>query len=97
MSIAEIKLAYKDLKNHVFSHVLVSSDEDTLFDDARLEQWAKDLVKKYTGNENSPMVPEGYSVYGEFGNTHRRACKVQVLYYPLPPPLNSFSKMVTPF
>jgi hypothetical protein len=76
MSIREIRKAYKDLKEHVFSHVVAPTDNDPLFDEERLERWAKALVQKYTGDENSRMIPASDHEYGEFGNIRCKGCKV---------------------
>jgi hypothetical protein len=76
MAISEIKLAYKNLKEQVFSHFVAQTGDKPLFDETRLEGWAKALVKEYTGDENSPMIPERNSPYGKFGNIHRKGCDV---------------------
>jgi hypothetical protein len=76
MSISEIKLAYKDLKEQVFSHIVAKTSNDPLFDEKKLESWAKKLVLKYTDDENSKMIPEENSRYGKFGNVHRKGCAV---------------------
>jgi hypothetical protein len=76
MPISKIKLAFKDLKEQVFSHVVAKTSDGSLFDETKLEAWAKALVKKYTGDENSKMVPEENSPYGKFGNVHGKGCNV---------------------
>lgn len=73
MSIGEMKLAYKGLKENVFNHIAAKTYNDPLFDELRLEQWAKDLVKVHTGDENSKLIPDKAS---GFGNKNRKGCKM---------------------
>lgn len=76
MSIGEMKLAYKQLKEQVFNHIAAKTYNDPLFDEQRLEKWAKDLVKEHTGDENSKLIPDKASEHGEFGNKNRKGCKM---------------------
>lgn len=72
MSISAIKKAYKGLKDNVFGHITAKTEKEPLFDSQRLEKWAKKIVKMYTGNEDSEMIPEGEG----FGNINNRGCQM---------------------
>lgn len=84
MSISQMKMAYGGLRKQVFESVVAEKDGDPLFSSTKLEEWAKALVKEYTGDENSKMIPtEGH------GNTNGKGCKMYVL-----PPRSPFSSSI---
>ncbi|KAG8808492.1 hypothetical protein FRC17_003928, partial [Serendipita sp. 399] len=59
MSIAQCRTAWSQL-SIVFDQINDSADPNSsLFETSRLEQWAKDLVKEYTGDENTLMFAKG--------------------------------------